>query len=179
MIFLNFLLSESFVPCPENKLMVHDLTTRDCENCWWFLLPAILLRPSCICIKVLCYCSLPIFSHFAQKPSCVKFWCQWSLCFWHCFSFFYNPQKEKKNMYTDIFIFIYWMQCRTLDTDTLNTWFPCILMNQNWGIFKDFSRTIFFFITRIFMANFTKHIYMLWLILSNFRSDLLLRVSKI
>ena len=118
-------------------------------------------------------------TRFVLSFHVIMFWCQWSLCFWHCFSFFYNPQKEKKNMYTDIFIFIYWMQCRTLDTDTLNTWFPWILMNQNWGIFKDFSRTIFFFITRIFMANFTKHIYMLWLILSNFRSDLLLRVSKI
>ena len=27
-----------FVLCPENKLMVPDLTTKDCENYWWFLL---------------------------------------------------------------------------------------------------------------------------------------------
>ena len=34
------------------------------------------------------------------------------------------PQKKKKKKktqkYTDILIFIYWMKCRTFDTDTLN-----------------------------------------------------------
>ena len=27
-----------FVPCPKNKMMVTDLTTRESEHCWWFLL---------------------------------------------------------------------------------------------------------------------------------------------
>ena len=59
-----YYLKPGFVPCPEDKLMVHDLTTGVCEYCWWFLLSAILFRPSCV--KTWCECSLPIVSHFAQ-----------------------------------------------------------------------------------------------------------------
>ena len=30
-------LKAGFVPCPGDKLMVPDLTTRECDYCWWFL----------------------------------------------------------------------------------------------------------------------------------------------
>ena len=42
MIFLDFPLSETWICILSrgHKLMVSDLTTRDCEYCWWFLLTA-------------------------------------------------------------------------------------------------------------------------------------------
>ena len=65
-----------------------------------------------------------------------------------------------KDKYTDIFIFIYWMQCRTLDTNTINTWFPWILMNQNWRLSRTFLDQFVHY--KNFQGKFQKaHIYVM------------------
>ena len=46
MLYLNFSLSETdSVPCPSDKLMVPDFTTRDCEYCWRFLFSRMINQP--------------------------------------------------------------------------------------------------------------------------------------
>ena len=53
MIFLNFSLSGKWlVPCPEDKLIVPDLTTLDYEYCWWFLITITWPQLNTACIAI-------------------------------------------------------------------------------------------------------------------------------
>ena len=93
--------------------------------------------------------SLDLISAVLLKPSCDKVWCKSFFCF------FFTKDK-----YTDIFIFIYWMQCRTLDTNTINTWFPWIPMNQNWRLSRTFQDQFVHY--KNFQGKFQKaHIYVM------------------